>query len=261
METEKRGIGRICTGPAGLTDNFGMATRRSTLVLGAGGPASLVALAMCKDAGGATPGLLYVHDGRSAARARLEHARRQADFFALTDFHELHLPHLHSKTATAEQGAARSALSVPQLLLAAVQLAGRRGFDEVVWPACRGDDPDAVALALEQTTLVQHLAQAERDLDAKRSTTTDVTAAVTIQTPLLDLNAAAVLNLGERVGASWALAWSCLSQSQGGGGDVGGGQPCGACGGCRHRRRAFEEAGIVDPLDPSTQARHAVRAA
>ena len=217
--------------------------------------ASLVALARCKDAGGASPGLLYVHDGRLAGRARLEYARRQADFFALTGFHELHLPHLCNKAATAGDGTARSALSVPQLLLAAVQLAGRRGFDEVVWPACRGDDPDTVALALEQVTLVQHLAQAERDLDAKRSTATDVTAAVTIQTPLLELDAAAVLDLGERVGASWALAWSCLSQ---GGGES---APCSACGGCRRRRRAFETAGIVDPLMSSAGTRRGERAA
>lgn len=217
---------------------------QSTLILGAGGVASLVALAMQKQRGGPAPALLCVHDGRPTTAARLEHARRQADFFGLSRLHELKLPHLFAHAAVDGTGTPRAALTTPQLLLAALQLAGRRGYDRLVWPATRGGDAAALAVALEHVTLTQHLAGAERDLDPKHVASVDATAAVTIETPLLELDATQVLDLGQRAGASWGLAWSCRAA-----GDA----PCRVCAGCRQRQRTFDRAGIVDPLEPAVR--------
>ncbi|MER3602015.1 MAG: 7-cyano-7-deazaguanine synthase [Nitrososphaerota archaeon] len=56
--------------------------------------------------------------------------------------------------------------------------------------------------------------------------------------PLILLSKAEVIKLGLRLGAPLELTWSCHERRK---------EPCGACGGCEARRRAFSELGLEDP--------------
>lgn len=62
---------------------------------------------------------------------------------------------------------------------------------------------------------------------------------VKIVAPLLMLNKAEVVKLGLKLQAPYALTWSCYE---------GGEKPCGKCGTCIDRMKAFEVNGIVDPI-------------
>ncbi len=214
-----------------------------TLILNAGGLRSLVALAGHRAAHDRKPALLYVHDGRDADQPRFEHAHRQADFFGIAKLHELKLPHLYgSRIQRAADGAAVSPLSTPQLLLAAAQHARRLGANSLIWPAARGHDPAGLALAAEHAILVQHLIETEPAAD---DATNPDAPGFRILTPLLELTPPQLLQRGQRADANFALAWTCL---------LGQPSPCGACAGCRTRRRAFDTARVLDPLEPSPVA-------
>ena len=62
---------------------------------------------------------------------------------------------------------------------------------------------------------------------------------VKIVAPLLMLNKAEVVKLGLKLHAPYELTWSCYE---------GGEEPCGKCGTCIDRIKAFEVNGIVDPI-------------
>jgi 7-cyano-7-deazaguanine synthase len=55
--------------------------------------------------------------------------------------------------------------------------------------------------------------------------------------PLIDLGKAEVVQLGQRLSVPFELTWSCYFN---------GGRPCGACGSCLERERAFTAAGLRD---------------
>jgi 7-cyano-7-deazaguanine synthase len=58
-------------------------------------------------------------------------------------------------------------------------------------------------------------------------------------TPLLELDAWQVVDVGFQVNAPLDKTWSCWEE---------GSEPCWACLGCRGREKAFQQAGKVDPL-------------
>jgi 7-cyano-7-deazaguanine synthase len=60
-----------------------------------------------------------------------------------------------------------------------------------------------------------------------------------LMTPLLELEAWQVVDLGIQVAAPLERTWSCLED---------GSEPCWACRGCRAREAAFTQAGKPDPL-------------
>lgn len=62
---------------------------------------------------------------------------------------------------------------------------------------------------------------------------------VNVIAPLLMMNKSEVVATGLRVGAPYELTWSCYE---------GGEKPCGKCGTCIDRMKAFEINGIVDPI-------------
>ena len=66
-----------------------------------------------------------------------------------------------------------------------------------------------------------------------------------IHTPLAKLGKAEIVKLGADVGVDFSLTHSCYDPSPEG-------QPCGQCDSCLLRRRGFELAGLVDPLQYPT---------
>jgi 7-cyano-7-deazaguanine synthase len=62
-----------------------------------------------------------------------------------------------------------------------------------------------------------------------------------IHTPLAKLGKADIVRLGKEVGVDFSLTHSCYDPSPDG-------RPCGQCDSCLLRRKGFEQAGIVDPL-------------
>ena len=62
--------------------------------------------------------------------------------------------------------------------------------------------------------------------------------ALHIEAPVIDKNKAQIVAEGLRLGVPYELTWSCYQ---------GGDKPCGVCGTCIDRRRAFEANGVEDP--------------
>jgi 7-cyano-7-deazaguanine synthase len=62
---------------------------------------------------------------------------------------------------------------------------------------------------------------------------------IQIAAPLVNLHKAEIIQLGNRLGVSWADTWSCYD---------GGELACGVCDSCQLRLAAFAELGLVDPV-------------
>ena len=62
---------------------------------------------------------------------------------------------------------------------------------------------------------------------------------IEIVTPLIAMRKAQIVELGLELAAPFDLTWSCYSRED---------RACGVCDSCVLRRRAFDEAGAVDPL-------------
>jgi 7-cyano-7-deazaguanine synthase len=73
-------------------------------------------------------------------------------------------------------------------------------------------------------------------LGTKRGVEGDV---IEIRTPLIDATKADIVRMGEALGVSWALTWSCYH---------GRAKACGVCDSCQLRLKGFREAGVEDPL-------------
>lgn len=63
--------------------------------------------------------------------------------------------------------------------------------------------------------------------------------AVRISAPFINSNKAYVVRKGIELGVPYEMTWSCYK---------GGDKPCGKCGTCIDRQKAFEANGIIDPL-------------
>ena len=62
---------------------------------------------------------------------------------------------------------------------------------------------------------------------------------IEIVTPLIAMRKAEIVRLGLELGAPFDLTWSCYSRED---------QACGTCDSCVLRQRAFEAAGVKDPI-------------
>ena len=62
---------------------------------------------------------------------------------------------------------------------------------------------------------------------------------VQVVTPLIHMTKAEIVKTGSALGAPFHLTWSCYRASD---------RPCGTCDSCVLRRRAFEQAGVTDPI-------------
>jgi 7-cyano-7-deazaguanine synthase in queuosine biosynthesis len=202
-----------------------------TLILGSGGIRSLVATAMLLSRT-EPPRLVPLHFRDDSARGNIcrEYVRRQAEHFKLKGVLELDVAKLNHATAPSSTSGppAKAPLFQARTLLSSLAQAAAIGATHVVWPGQFKGDFDRVSRAAEMIVLAQHLAQLE------------LPSVPQIETPLLELDDAEVIELGQQLQVPWTLAWSC---------DHGGDQPCGACHGCRSRKSAFESAGAVDPIN------------
>lgn len=62
---------------------------------------------------------------------------------------------------------------------------------------------------------------------------------ISLQTPLISLTKAQIVQKGHELKAPFRLSWSCYRNSR---------KACGICASCRLRLKGFHEAGLVDPL-------------
>ncbi len=67
---------------------------------------------------------------------------------------------------------------------------------------------------------------------------------IEIVTPLIAMRKAEIVRLGLELGAPFDLTWSCYSRED---------QACGICDSCTLRLRAFEAAGVKDPIAYAAQ--------
>ncbi len=67
---------------------------------------------------------------------------------------------------------------------------------------------------------------------------------ISIVTPLIALRKAEIVKLGHEVGAPFDLTWSCYTRED---------RACGVCESCQLRLRAFDEAGVADPIPYAQQ--------
>jgi 7-cyano-7-deazaguanine synthase len=74
------------------------------------------------------------------------------------------------------------------------------------------------------------------------------TSGITIETPLIHLSKRDIVTKGVELGAPFHLTWSCYRDS-----DI----ACGTCDSCALRLRAFQQAGVEDPIDYSTKPEYA----
>jgi len=70
------------------------------------------------------------------------------------------------------------------------------------------------------------------------------TTRIRIQTPLIDMTKAGIVNLGRELGVPFELTHSCYDPDAAG-------RPCGACDSCLLRAKGFREAGLADPVASS----------
>jgi 7-cyano-7-deazaguanine synthase len=70
---------------------------------------------------------------------------------------------------------------------------------------------------------------------------------IEIEAPLIALRKAEIIRRGLELGAPLELSWSCYTEER---------EACGACDSCVLRLRAFEAAGVKDPLPYAVRAAH-----
>lgn len=222
-----------------------METNDPALIIADGGYASLVACwretvgrhgPRAGSAGEGHHDPVIWHDRRLPAAFRAA-VRRTADLCPIREVTEgvpLILP--------GADGAGERGLGHTGMLLAACLEAMRRGIRRVVWPvqlpggdgANFGELTDAVADAFDRALLVGRLLSIDASPHLAHA------GGLVVQTPLLDLTDAQVLDLAADLDAPLAAARACLADL-----DEPGERPaCGRCEGCRRWDGAARAAGV-----------------
>lgn len=217
------------------------------LIMNHGGLRSLVATKLVVDQArehDARVTLFHAIGGLPSSPMRLRMIRRQAEHFGIERVIEQPMQHLFSKAAELDAGRMLADFVQPQLLTAAMAQALRLRVQTLVWPAQANTNTSSVAslqtsggegvARVSQLAMqVETLADFETEGDPKRVTPR-------IDLPLLEMDLAGLIQLGDQLQVPWALAWSCLRRGEG---------PCGTCAGCRARNDAFAMAGVSEAGD------------
>lgn len=102
---------------------------------------------------------------------------------------------------------------------------------EEIWYGAHADDAAGSAYPDCSLEFVQAMRQAIE---------TGSGGGITIRAPFVEVNKATIVKYGLRLGVPYELTWSCYE---------GGEKPCGKCGTCIDRAKAFAENGVKDPYD------------
>ncbi len=192
---------------------------------------------------------LYLDYGRANSTAQRRAASAVAQRLG-TSLRILDLPHVGQlaasraapstggvRTAVGKLGAPHEIPGLPVVLLSVgAQYAATVGAHLLICGRCdAGAENHGDVLAQERSVDPRELRHAfgvmlESSLPAVR--------AVSLETPLIDLQPGEVVKLANHVGAPLELTWSCRQNNQ----------ACGSCPDCRVRANAFSAAGLVDPL-------------
>ena len=114
-------------------------------------------------------------------------------------------------------------------LSAAASIALSKGCS-VIYYGAHGDDAAGNAYPDCSEDFFEHMNQAIWEGSGRM---------VRLEAPFIGQSKAQVVKEGLRLQVPYILTWSCY---------VGGDQPCGHCGTCLDRKKAFEENGVQDPL-------------
>jgi len=184
--------------------------------------------------------LLHAEIGDGGTRARAAYDQQVAHFKPFRE-HSLAMPFLaavrdpkSAAAAMASDPRAQTANLGPQmidllpLVAAGVRYAAFYQAAAVDRGFRVGGSGDELAAATEYTQIWNELIQMPCGMKE-----------LEVITPLLELDAWQVVDVGFQVNAPLDKTWSCLEESS---------EPCWACPGCRAREKAFQQAGKVDPL-------------
>jgi 7-cyano-7-deazaguanine synthase len=119
-------------------------------------------------------------------------------------------------------------LELLTLLSAGARYASHYGAATIYLGLRVGSQPEELARATEYIQIWNELLQLPCALSE-----------LSIEAPLLELDAWQVVDVGMQVNAPFERTWSCMDE---------GAEPCWACRGCRAREAAFVQAGKPDPM-------------
>jgi len=196
----------------------------SVTVVSGGGIRGLVSLAIAASRGDARHiTLLHFRRDESGDEMRRQHALKQAGVYEVGQTIVAELPSLYGDAPAPKR---TGTLKSMQLLVAAIAHAADANCPQIVWPIAVDAEHDAVGQISEQVILLRQVAELAGHTPPK------------IDMPLLELTDRQIIELGEQLGVSWDLAWSCQSDGE---------KPCLRCPDCQRRAAAFESAGVMDP--------------
>ncbi|MEW5895339.1 MAG: 7-cyano-7-deazaguanine synthase QueC [Candidatus Omnitrophota bacterium] len=114
------------------------------------------------------------------------------------------------------------AASLAETIQARTIFIGANAVDYSGYPDCRPEFYKAFQNALDTGT--------KAGVEKKK---------IKIETPLIGMTKAEIIQLGTSLKVPYKLTWSCYA---------GGRKPCGECDSCRLRAKGFEKAGLKDPI-------------
>ncbi len=195
--------------------------------------------------------LLHVRYGHRAQPQEAALFEKQADFFGIKDKLTLDMPHFAAIGGNARvsrkklienaqaigEGASNCWVPglVSGLLNAAFGWAWVIGASKVFIGVSEDLGPPAPRTSSIYPDYSRECIQLHNHLLAELSRAKPIS----IEAPLIDMDRADIVRLGNRLGSPFRLTWSCLSSDA---------QPCGTCVGCATRSRGFLDAAVPDPI-------------
>lgn len=196
-----------------------------TILAGFGDIASLINLAR-EAVGEDTAGLqlLSLNDGSGLGRQRRRFSRDQAEHYNVKRVVDKQADYYRLPDDPRPENLAESHVS--HTLLDCLLAAQKHEAVRVVMPYHCGGRMEEIARITELALLAQQTAQVEYGNRAR------------VETPLLELTDAELIELGMQMDVPFDRSWSCQQGSA---------LPCGQCKGCESRRQAFDALGLADP--------------